>query len=249
MALEARRAAHIHLPEDSLEDYAFGRLPHAELADFEEHILVCEHCQERLSAEDNFAEDILTLTRMEPTAAVRAFPASSAQNGRAPRASLGLTAISPVSLFRGFPNWNRRVSKFWRAPAWAAGLVGLLAVGFGILSWRPPVMPTSEQMANAVTLKTLRGGSSDGMADARPNRPLNLSIDSREMATSTAELGPYRLEVVDAAGNRAWTGTAVSSVSGKIVARVEKRLAAGVYWVRLYAHSGKLLREYGLRLG
>jgi hypothetical protein len=61
-------------------------------------------------------------------------------------------------------------------------------------------------------------------------------------------LGPYRLEIVDAAGGLQWTGTA-QPVSGKLTARVEKRLGVGVYWVRLYAPSGKLLREFGLHLG
>jgi hypothetical protein len=275
MALEAKHAVRIHLPEEALEDYAFGRLARTELANFEGHLLACEHCQERLDAEDNFAEAMLMLVAMERTATVKAFPASpispsdpaSSSAGRTLCASLGLTWIARAwnSPLREFQSWNRRVFKRWHAPVWGVGLVGILAVACGIAAWRLPVIWTSAQvtewtsaqiadrnsvpMADAVTLKTLRGGSTDGVADARPNRPLDLSIDFREMASSPAETGPYRLEVVDAAGNQVWTGTAISSVSRKIAARVEKRLAAGVYWVRLYAHSGKLLREFGLHLG
>ena len=204
MALEAKRAAHMHLPEESLEGYAFGRLPHEELAHFEEHILVCEHCQERLDAEDNFAEAILALSRTERSAAIQNVP-SLARNGRTLRGALSPRSISPAlhSGIRELLNLNRGVLKFWHAPAWGAGLVGILAVGFGIHAWRLPVVPTSAQMADSVTLKTLRGGSDDGMAEARPNHPLNLSIDSRGTASPAAEVGPYRLEVVDAAGNQA----------------------------------------------
>jgi hypothetical protein len=282
MALEAKHAARIHLPEEALEDYAFGRLARAELANFEGHLLACEHCQKRLDAEDNFAETMLLLAAMERTATVKTFPASpispsapeSSSISRALCASLVLTWIPRAwnASLRELQSWNCRVFKRWNAPAWGVGLVAILAVACGIAAWRLPVIWTSAQvtewtsaqiakrastqiadrnsvqMADAVSLKTLRGGSTDGVAEARPNRPLDLSIDFREGASSPAETGPYRLGVFDAAGNQVWTGTAISSVSGKIAARVEKRLAAGVYWVRLYAHSGKLLREFGLRL-
>jgi hypothetical protein len=251
MALEAKRAAHIHLPEEALEDYAFGRLPGAELAVFEEHILVCEDCQERLGAEDDFAEAMFVLTRMERSASVEDFSAPSALIRRALGAWLGRKSISAalLSRTREFLNGNRDGMEFWPALAWGAGIVGILAVGLGVLSWSLLVVPPSAPMADSVALQTWRGGSGEGMAEARPNRPLNLSIDSRETASSTAELGPYRMEVVDTAGKQIWTGTAISSVSGRIAARMEKGLAVGVYWVRLYAPSGKLLREYGLRLG
>ncbi len=266
MALEAKRAAHIHLLQDDLEDYAFGRLPQGELAHFEEHLLTCPHCQRRLDEEDNFAEAMLTLAAMQRTAAVKTLPASplsamataSSAAARTRRPSLGLKWISskwnfPIEEFR---NTSRPVLKCLHTPAWGAGLAGIIAIGFGVAGWRLPVIGTSGDPAerasgqiDVVTLKTLRGASGDSMAEARPNRPLDLSLDFSETPSSAAETGPYRLEVVDAAGNRAWTGAAISSVSGKIAARVEKRLAAGTYWVRLYSRSGKLMREFGLRLG
>lgn len=265
MALEAKRAACIHLSEEALEDYAFGRFPHAKLANFEEHLLACSHCQERLDSEDNFAEAVWRLRRIERTETVKVPPASpvppsgaaSSPPGRPHRVWLGLQSISPAWNFRirALLSSNRGVLKYLRAPAWGAGIAGILAVGLGIAAWRLPALwtsvteRTSAQMAEVVPLKTLRGGGADGMAEGRPNRPLLLAIDFREGASSTAEAGPYRLEVVDAAGNQAWNGPATSSVAGQITARVEKRLSAGVYWVRLYAHSGQLLREFGMHLG
>lgn len=50
-------------------------------------------------------------------------------------------------------------------------------------------------------------------------------------------------------GGQAWTGAMSPSAAGKITARMDKRLAAGTYWVRLYAPSGKLWREFGLHVG
>jgi len=140
----------------------------------------------------------------------------------------------------------------WAVATWAAAftLAILISIGAGIVAWKPPLVRNSAEDAEAVTLTTLRGGDDDGMAQARAFRPLDLSIN---LAGSSAavnwlpETGLYRLEMVDAAAGLQWTGTA-QPVSGKLTARVEKRLGAGVYWVRLYAPSGKLLREFGLRV-
>jgi hypothetical protein len=43
-----------HIPEDHLELYALDRLPEADAAPVEEHLLVCEVCQERLAKWDEF---------------------------------------------------------------------------------------------------------------------------------------------------------------------------------------------------
>ena len=42
-----------HATDDALERYAMGCLPELELAGFEEHLLVCESCQDRLALEDS----------------------------------------------------------------------------------------------------------------------------------------------------------------------------------------------------
>ena len=43
-----------HPSEDVLENYAFRRLSEEEMAGFEEHLLVCESCQENLEAVEEF---------------------------------------------------------------------------------------------------------------------------------------------------------------------------------------------------
>ena len=43
-----------HIAEDDLEAYSLGRLASAASAPLEEHLLVCEHCQERLAGWDDY---------------------------------------------------------------------------------------------------------------------------------------------------------------------------------------------------
>jgi hypothetical protein len=57
------------------------------------------------------------------------------------------------------------------------------------------------------------------------------------------EGGPFRVEVVDAMGARVWSGLAAGAQL-----KVQQRLGPGDYFVRLYAASGKMLREYGFRI-
>ena len=47
-----------HASDDALEQYAMGRLPEPEMAEFEEHLLVCEHCQDRLALEDSIRQRV-----------------------------------------------------------------------------------------------------------------------------------------------------------------------------------------------
>ena len=43
-----------HPPEDAFEDYAFDRLSPEDTSDFEEHLLVCEKCQQTLAETDDY---------------------------------------------------------------------------------------------------------------------------------------------------------------------------------------------------
>jgi hypothetical protein len=43
-----------HPHEDEFEDYAFARLSHDDATDFEEHLLVCERCQQILAQTDDY---------------------------------------------------------------------------------------------------------------------------------------------------------------------------------------------------
>ena len=286
MELEAKQSLFIHLTEEAMEEYAFGRLPEGELASFEAHLLHCEHCQERLEAEDNFVEALRVLQRMNesPTRsnpAVRSNPAArpnpaarsnvdtrSNVDAR-PNADAGSNVVDSPDLSTpivaaalpapsGFRAWVLpSATPFTRrgfTPASAAALLAVLFVG--MCAWRMPpgrgFADYAKEPAQAVTLTTLRGGAADGIAQARAGQPLDLSINISSLSTSRPEAGVYRLEVVDASGDQCWTGSVVPSNAGQIGARIgtrlDKPLGAGIYWVRLYAPSGKLLREFGLHL-
>jgi hypothetical protein len=43
-----------HLHEDAFEDYVFERLAEPQLCEFEEHLLICEACQEQLARTDEY---------------------------------------------------------------------------------------------------------------------------------------------------------------------------------------------------
>ena len=255
MELEARRTLFTHLPEEALEKYAFGRLAVAELASFEMHLLHCEHCQERLDAEDNFAAAMSVLEQMNKAQMNDAqtnqrlalsHVVVEAQNFANP------TAVATSPAHSGL--WTRvlpsttPIAGF--SPAWGAALLAVLIVG--ICAWRIPaggvITDDATAPAQVVTLTTLRGGGSDGMAEAQASRPLDLSINIAALGSSLSEAGLYRLEAVDAAGDQRWTTTVSPSVEGQICARMDQPLGKGTYWVRLYAPSGKLLREFGLHL-
>ncbi len=47
-----------HATEEALEEYALGRLRGTALTRLEEHILICEECQDRLSELDAFVQGI-----------------------------------------------------------------------------------------------------------------------------------------------------------------------------------------------
>jgi hypothetical protein len=47
-----------HASDEILEQYAMNRLTGPQLADFEEHLLVCVSCQDRLAREDNIRQQI-----------------------------------------------------------------------------------------------------------------------------------------------------------------------------------------------
>lgn len=47
-----------HASDDALERYAMGRSPEPELAELEEHLLVCESCRKRLAFEDSIRQRV-----------------------------------------------------------------------------------------------------------------------------------------------------------------------------------------------
>ncbi len=104
--------------------------------------------------------------------------------------------------------------------------------------------PGSSAFDAPVPLAAFRGGGDAAVNRAPAGRPLEFAIDVTDLPPSNA----YRVEVVNATGKHIWDAT-VHAANGKLAARVPKGLNPGVYWVRLYMDPGKLLREFGLRLG
>jgi len=52
--VEAKFTLDVHPDADALEEYAFGRLSGADLEDSEEHLLICQRCQEDLKEVDEY---------------------------------------------------------------------------------------------------------------------------------------------------------------------------------------------------
>ena len=127
----------------------------------------------------------------------------------------------------GWRNWLPR-------PAWIgamASAAALIIAGIG-LELRPAGPPLT------VRLQSVRGVA--GEAKAAPRRPLLLVPDLAGLATQP----PFRLEIVNSDGARLWNGELRAGQE-----RVQARsLAAGAYYVRVYAQDGRLLREYGLEV-
>ncbi len=110
----------------------------------------------------------------------------------------------------------------WNAGAAAVLLLTCLTA---LLSWRTtPVEPKTVQ------LDAYRGTSSVVPA----GQPLDLRIDLTEVPPASG----YRVEVVEATGNRVWFGGTPATIT--------KGLQPGRYWVRLSTDTGEPLREYGI---
>src|SRR5262249_44489129 len=51
-----------HLDDADLEQYSMGKLPEARLVPFEEHLLACESCQDRLLETEAFVNAVRTVS-------------------------------------------------------------------------------------------------------------------------------------------------------------------------------------------
>ena len=151
----------------------------------------------------------------------------SALRGAGARIARKVPAQRRLPLF--FPRW---VPAY--APAFAAlallTLATLAALRFG---WMGSTAP-----AIAVNLQATRGVG----AEAPPRRPLTLALD----LTGLPQLPSYRVEMVDATGNRVWQGM-VAADNAKATAQVPPK-NRGAYFVRVYTPSGEILREFGLEV-
>ena len=129
--------------------------------------------------------------------------------------------------------------KATRFPLWRPALAAAAVLAIGVFFWwdsgASPVPAT-------IILSSMRG--SETVASTGPaNVPLDLNI-----ASTQVDSRDFRIDVVTADGAQAWSGGLTRSADGGAVVRVDKKLAAGSYWVRLYGPDNRLLQEYGLRL-
>lgn len=118
-----------------------------------------------------------------------------------------------------------------RRPAVSMGLTfAALVLVVGIFS------NTGTKFAPSASLQltAMRGE----MPLAAPAREFDLTL-----VDGPREGGPFRVDVVNATGARVWSGLAASQQF-----KLQQRLGPGDYFVRLYAASGQMLREYGFRI-
>jgi putative zinc finger protein len=116
----------------------------------------------------------------------------------------------------------------------AGSMVALVSLG-GLRPWLHGASP-----AFAVNLQATRGAGIEARAPA--GRPLRLNLELSGLPVQES----YRVEAVDRMGKKVWEGTAPPQDS-KAAASLPG-MSAGIYFVRVYAPSGELLREYGLNV-
>jgi hypothetical protein len=124
----------------------------------------------------------------------------------------------------------------FRRLGWAMAIISLVLAGTAL---RLFLSPSQSQQPVAILLETSRGSE---LKRAPAGRPLDLSLDVRGLPA----FPHYEMELVDA-GGRVLDTSAVAAQS-KITTRISKRLRPGTYFIRLYAPSRELLREYGLQI-
>jgi hypothetical protein len=134
----------------------------------------------------------------------------------------------------------RQPARSW-FPLWGDALAVTLALLAFTLAWGPwAIRRAVGELPVAVLLETTR----DSRTQTAPvSRPLLLTADLTQLAGYPA----YRLEVVDGLGRRV-IGSPPMPGSGKLSLPIPGGLARGAYYVRLFAGSGELLRDFGLRV-
>jgi anti-sigma factor RsiW len=142
----------------------------------------------------------------------------------------GAQVISP-----GWPQPGDRLHAWFRRPAVSMALAfALLLIVLGIFSTgRTKLAPVA-----SLQLTAMRGA----MPETIPARSYNLRL-----ADAPRDGGPFRVEVLNPAGGKMWSGPAASGPSG-VAVTVTQHLVQGDYFVRLISPDGTTLREYGFRV-
>ena len=124
-------------------------------------------------------------------------------------------------------NWLRLPSPAMAGVAMAAALLLLVVAGSVLLRRGTSLVPLA-----TIQLSAMRGG-------------MTVAAEARETDMILLDAGSYvgNVEVVNATGGPVWKGP--MAAGGRL--RVNKTLAKGAYFVRLYEGS-KLVREYGFQV-
>jgi hypothetical protein len=149
------------------------------------------------------------------------------------RRRLEETELYIASMRRAATEIRRRPQRQWRLIPILTFAACVILLVVGVRSWglRP-------QPAFAVNLVATR--AMVGRESVPAGSPLWLHPD----LTGLAPAPSYRLEVVDHNGKQIWNGVLAASEGGT---RIPPQ-RAGAYYVRMYATTGEILREYGLEI-
>lgn len=205
-----RRETNRHPDEEQIEKYSLGDLSEEESSRFEEHLLVCESCQNRVTESDNYVS-----TMQSASARVR-------REGRSGEKRRWLAA-----------RWVPKVAA-------VAAVLFLAAVGLERAARRSDNRGNAEPAFN-IYLAATRGNGIEAKAPA--GRVLTVQLDLAGLPPESS----FRLEMVDGHGARVWQGTVMPKDSQGVASI--PRMTSGLYFLRAYAPSGKLLREFGLDVG
>ncbi len=98
--------------------------------------------------------------------------------------------------------------------------------------------------AKLIPFATLQVPASDGRTPvAPPTRELDVTVTDR-----LPDSGPYRVEVLNPAGQRIWSGLAAAGPVN-VGVKVQQRMTPGDYFLRFYTVAGQKLRDYPFRIG
>ena len=154
-------------------------------------------------------------------------------------------AEQELAFVRAFRAAAARESRRKRSRPWRWGMMAGLAAGLALVFWLARSAPERNELAGEpvlVALHAYRGLPLDHAGKAAAGRPFTLSFDVAELAPRSR----FGIELAGADGGSVYR-TSAAAGAGKLELTVRRKLAPGVYWVRLY-DGGELLREYALRL-
>jgi hypothetical protein len=136
--------------------------------------------------------------------------------------------------------WQKFTAPVLMRPVWGGAIVAAaLALVF--------LLPVSRRVPDhyqEVSLSAMRGAESGAAPSS--NAWLRLSLDTQRLP----ELPAWKVLLVDASGRQIWESGTLKPEGAKISVPLDRKLAAGVYWVRLRAAGAPetVLREYQLQV-